>query len=222
MMRPLTEKQTKALEYIRDCTARNGVPPTLREVCHYMGYKAIGSAQDVVSALRKKGFLTTPDKRSARAFLLTEQGKRFGSGSVQSGLMDDEDTIRIPQLGSVPAGRPLESIEDVSGALAFSLSVLPTPRPSPEKLFALKADGDSMVGAGILSGDWLIVKKQDSVDVGQIVVALVDDEATVKRLGKDKGGFFLQPENSLFKSIYAKQKPFKVIGKVIALQRSFN
>ena len=223
-MHKLTERQAKALDFIRRKTEVDGVPPTLRELCLYMGYRSIGSAQDVVSALRKKGFLTVPDRQTARSFLLTERGKAAetasAAGSQHSSSGGGEEVFWVPKLGSVPAGHPLESIESFSGRLPLSIHSLPKPHPHPKLLFSLQVKGDSMIDAGILDGDWLIVKKQASVDPGAIVVALVDNEATVKRLMKDQQkGWYLKPENERYAPIYGRHQSFKIIGKIIALHR---
>jgi len=218
-MDDLTPPQTKALDYIRSSVANSGSPPTLREICSYMGYKAIGSAQDLISALRKKGYLSVPSKQAARALLLTDKALQTDLHNEQS--RSAADAWSVPCLGAVPAGCPLEAIEHHVGVLVIAPELLPRPRPRPEQLFALRAEGESMIGAGIMDGDWLIVHSQNDADAGQIVVARIDGEATVKRLLKDVRGWFLQPENPSFSRKYADEvQSFDVIGRVVALQRS--
>ena len=119
----------------------------------------------------------------------------------------------------MPAGNPLEAIENKVGTIRISISQFRKPRPRADELFALQAAGDSMVGAGILDGDWLVAKSQTQAKVGNIVVARVDGEATVKRLHKDKGQWFLMPENPDFKPIKSSEQPFEIVGKIMALQR---
>lgn len=218
-MNKLTSKQHKAFMYIRNCSKTRGTSPTLRELCKYMGYKAVGSAQDVVEALRKKGYIEPSDKRIARSFILTQKGKDYGN-STEDVIDVGVNGYSIPCLGVVPAGNPLEAIEEKIGTLKISSALFSSPKPRGDKLFALKAKGLSMIGAGILDGDWLVVNSQHGANEGNIVVARVDGEATVKRLKKDTNGWFLQPENPDFQKIYAKDQPFEIIGKVLVLQRS--
>jgi repressor LexA len=212
-MSKLTTTQEKALAFIRASIDRHGVAPTLREICAHMGYRAVGSAQDIVSALRKKGYLVENERQTARGIVPTDHGRR--------GEIDDPELFLIPCLGSVPAGNPVEAIEDHVATLRFSKSLLPKPTPRPDELFALRASGDSMIGAGILDGDWLVVRVSKEAPKDSIVVARVDGDVTVKRLKADKrSGWFLQPENPRFKPIYAADRQFSIVGQVLALQRS--
>ena len=219
-MDKLTSKQQKAFDFIIRHTQNKGYSPSLRDICSYMGYKAVGSAQDVIASLRRKGYLEAPKGQKARAFIITDKARR-SLPSTPSSLFIDQDSVSIPQLGSVPAGLPLEAIEDSAGSLKVSLSLLPRPLPSLDKLFALQASGLSMIEAGILDGDWLVVKSQEDAKEGNIVVALVDGDATVKRLCQDKHeGWFLKAENPNFDPIFAKDSEFRIIGRVVALQRT--
>ena len=218
-MEKLTSKQEKAFEFIRTHTLDKGYSPSLRELCTFMGYKAVGSAQDVIASLRRKGYIEQADKQKARALIITDSAKRMFT--IKHSIQEDLDSISIPQLGSVPAGLPVEAIEESSGNLKVSLSLLPRPLPPVENLFALKASGLSMIGAGILDGDWLIVSSQKEARSGSIVVASVHGDATVKRLVNDpQKGWFLKAENPDFKPIYASDSHFEVLGQVIGLQRT--
>jgi repressor LexA len=213
----LTDTQTKALEFIRSSVERSGVAPTLREICGHMGYSAIGSAQDVVTALRKKGFLLENERQTARTLVLTSLA-RNQRVTPDAG---DFNTFVIPCLGHVPAGNPVEAVESHIGTLRISISLLQKPYPRADELFALKATGESMIEAGILDGDWLVVKLEQDPPKESIVVARLDDDVTVKRLCKDKAkGPFLKPENPRFAPIYAASRPFEVVGRVVALQRA--
>lgn len=219
-MEKLTPVQLKALTFIRVAMDKTGTTPTLRELCEHMGYSAIGSAQDLIAALRRKGFLEEPSKQSARALVPTIAGRDL--------LEDDDDpyrdpfTLALPCLGAVPAGNPVEAIEDRIGTLRISTAMIPKPMPARESMFALRAKGESMIQAGILDGDWLVVASQNSAPTQSIVVARVDGDATVKRLMKDRTrGWYLKPENPAFKPTYAEDRPFEIIGRVVALQRAF-
>jgi repressor LexA len=217
-MEKLTPTQLKALSFIRAAMESTGTAPTLREICQFMGYSAVGSAQDLISALRRKGFLEEPAKQAARAIVPTLAGRDITGESEQ----DDEDpfTLTLPCLGAVPAGNPVEAVEDRIGTLRMSVAMLPKPTPPRKSLFALRAKGESMIGAGILDGDWLVVSSQQTAPANSIVVARLEGEATVKRLMKDRSrGWFLKPENTAFKPVYAEDRSFEIIGRVIALQR---
>ncbi|MCX6128951.1 MAG: transcriptional repressor LexA [Proteobacteria bacterium] len=218
-MQKLTPRQLKAFDFIRSHTHRVGYAPTLREICDYMGYKAVGSAQDVIASLRKKGFITTPHKQVARSLTLSDKGKALYGVKVMN-QDDDADSFLVPCLGAVPAGMPLEAIEDHSGYLRVSASLLPR-SVSYNKLFALQAKGLSMIQAGILDCDWLIIQQQNEAPHGTIVVAQVGGSATVKRLCLDsRRGWYLKPENPSFEPMYADQEAFTILGRVVALQRT--
>lgn len=215
-MSKLTPTQSKALDYIRTSIDRTGIAPTLREICSHMGYRAIGSAQDVVSALRKKGFLEDTDKQAARSYVLTSLARDFAPHIEPL----DPNTFVVPLLGSVPAGNPVEALEEQVGTMRVSMALLPKPLPKADELFGLQARGESMINAGILDGDWLVVRVQKEAPKEAIVVARVDGDVTVKRLMVDRRGWFLQPENPNFRPIYAEEQPFEIVGRVVALQRS--
>ncbi len=217
-MQKLTSRQSKAFEFIRSHSDEHGYAPTLRELCEYMGYKAVGSAQDVIASLRKKGYIITPNKQTARSLALTDRSKEYLNVHVEHPW---DNSMLVPRLGSVPAGVPIEAIENDSGAIRVSSDMVPRWAANhPEKLFALQAVGQSMIHAGILDGDWLIVYQQDSAPSGTIVVADAQGSATVKRLMHDaEHGWYLKPENPAFKNLYAKDEAFTILGRVVALQR---
>jgi len=216
-MTKLTPTQSKALDFIRTSIERSGVAPTLREICVYMGYNAVGSAQDVVSALRKKGFIEENERQAARTYLLTSLARHQRSTPEEG----DFNTYSIPCLGTVPAGNPVLATEERIGTLRMSIALLPKPHPRADELFALRATGESMVGAGILDGDWLVVRVDKDPVREMIVVARLGDEVTVKRLMRDKAqGWYLKPENPHFAPIYANDQPFEIVGRVVALQRA--
>ena len=218
-MEKLTPVQLKALTFIRSTMDKTGTTPTLRELCEHMGYSAIGSAQDLIAALRRKGFLEEPSKQSARSLVPTMAGRDMVE---EDDLPYDPFTLALPCLGAVPAGNPIEAIEDRIGTLRISTSMIQKPMPARETMFALRAKGESMIQAGILDGDWLVVASQNAAPAQSIVVARVDGDATVKRLMKDRTrGWYLKPENPAFKPTYAEDRPFEIIGRVVALQRAF-
>lgn len=225
MLEKLTPKQEKAFSYIRDHREKKGNSPTLREICRFMGYKSVGSAQDIVAVLRKKGYLETPKKQIARSFQPTLRGRFHGKLSQNrfKNPTKEEGIVSIPCLGSVPAGNPLEAIEHNDDVLCLSTNQFGNSKSIPSNLYALKAQGTSMINAGIQDGDWLVFASQKNADPGNIVVARFHNgEATIKRLLADReNGWFLKPENPEFSLIYAKDRPFEVVGKLLALQRIY-
>ncbi len=200
----LTEIQANILKFIEIETARNGCPPTYRDIAKHFGYSAIGTVQDHVRALKKKGYLEN-------------------SASVARGLIPSHraEAISVPILGTVPAGSPLEAIGSASGFVAL----VPGSRSKASRqaeYFALTVKGDSMEGAGILEGDVVIVRKQSDAEHGEIVVAMIDGEATVKRLEKKRGKSRLIAENPKYAPIELTRESVNSIhGKVVGVQRYY-
>ena len=191
---PLTPTQRRILSYLFEHWRSQGRPPSLRQVCQRFGFKAVGSAQDHIAALQRKGYL-----RATRRGIQLIQAKVW-------------QLFGIPIIGSVPAGAPRLADAEFLGTL--------TPEdfyPVESGLFALKVQGDSMKDAGILSGDLVIVREQPTADLGEIVVALIHEEATVKRLIKRGSKFYLEPANPDYTS--APLNGGKVLGKVIQVLR---
>ena len=185
-----------------------------------MGYKAVGSVQDVVKALRTKGFIKLPAEQKARGLALT--AKALALQKIQDAASRLSDFIEVPCLGSVPAGDPVEAIEEAKETLQVSRSLFRGRVQKSAKYFALQTDGMSMRDAGIVDGDWLIVRATQEAPLHSVVIARMDGDATCKRLEKcSKRGFYLQPENEEFDPIYGDDSAFEIIGQVEALQRSF-
>jgi repressor LexA len=199
--RGLTEIQRKIFRFIQEETETQGAPPTLRAICKAFDFRSIGSAQDHIRALVQKGFL---EKDPGKA-----RGIRF-PGRHRAGA------VGIPVLGTVPAGIPLEAIEITLGTLPVPLAVA-----KKGNLFALKVTGESMTGAGIHDGDWVIARQQKTAQHGDIVVALLDGAATVKRLEQKGKKFRLLPENPDFAPIDVPPGEEWIQGKVVAVQRYY-
>jgi repressor LexA len=197
----LSSKQAHVLEVIERLITRNGRPPTYRDIAHEAGYSAVGTVQDHVRALIGKGFLTK------------------GAG-VARGLRPSyqADSMSVPILGAVPAGNPIEAIEDHQGALAVSN----LPAKSIQRVYALKVRGESMIEAGIMDGDYVVVRQQSEARNGDIVVAMIDGEATVKYYEKKAGRTRLIPANPRFEPIeIPPELENSIQGKVISVQRYY-
>lgn len=199
----LTENQEQILAFIKQCYERSGTPPSYREIQEHFGYKAIGTVQDHLKALRKKGALEeTP----------LDKGRRQARGLVPTGYKP-EGTRRIPVYGEIAAGPLSDNAQLSLGTVVVAEAVAKDP------CFALRVVGDSMSGIGILEGDFLIVERRAMVKSGDIIVALVNGETTVKRFVKKGDGIYLVPENPHLTPLKITTERFEVQGKVVGLQR---
>jgi repressor LexA len=205
MEKKLTKKQQKILEFILKFTEENSYPPTLKEIAEKFKI-TIGTIQDHVSALQRKQYLEKkPD---------TARGFRVVKTSSGNKVTPKTDVHYIPLYGSVAAGEPIFASDNIQGYVTLERN------PKGHNIhFALKVKGDSMMDAGIYDGDIVIVRKQDTADNGDIVIALLEDEATVKTLRNNKIKAYLEAANSRYKAIM--NQPFSVIGKVIELRRQY-
>lgn len=195
----LSPKQAETLAYIEESLSRYGRPPTYRDIARHFGYEAVGTVQDHVRALVKKGFLKKEEGVS-RSFSPTHRA----------------ESRDVPILGSVPAGKPIEAVESRMGSIS-----IPAGRWRGE-LYALKVVGESMRDAGILDGDLAIVAKGAEARDGDIVVAMIDGEATVKTLEKRAGRVRLLPANPRFSPIELRELGENLIaGKVVSIQRFY-
>ena len=185
-----TDKQEKILEFLTDYVNDKGYPPSVREICAAVGLKSTATVSYHLTELKKQGRIQgETNKRRAIAIPETQRG-------------------RIPVLGVVQAGYPILAVENVEGYL---------PWDGDPNCFALRVRGDSMVNAGILEGDKVVVRPQPDADNGDIVVALLEDEATVKRLWREHGAVWLLPENPAFRPIDGREAT--ILGKVKAVIR---
>ncbi|MBE6790305.1 MAG: transcriptional repressor LexA [Clostridia bacterium] len=196
-MKELNNTQRKIYEFLAE-RSQNGVPPTVREICAAVGLKSTSSVQSNLDALEEAGYIERDPmlKRSIRV-----RGQ-------------DNNVTQVPLLGTVTAGMPILAVEAIEGYVPYSGL-----EASDKPLFALKVKGDSMIKCGILNGDIIIAEKTPSARNGEIVVALIEDEATVKRFFKEDGHFRLQPENDDYDPIISDE--IIILGKVISLIRHF-
>ena len=195
-MKKLTKSQQKIYDFLRE-QAKYGVPPSVREICAATGLKSTSTVHAHLRTLEELGYI------SRQAGL---------NRSIR--IEGTEESTQVPILGRVTAGMPILAVEEIEGYLPFSSN-----HAAGKELFALHVDGMSMVNAGILDGDYVIAEKTPTADDGEIVVAMIDDEATVKRLYREKDCIRLQPENPDFEPIYSKE--VSVLGKVIAVLRYY-
>ena len=202
----LTDRQRAILEFVRRSVVRNGYPPTLREIGRHFGIRSTNGVNDHLRALERKGYLERLELKSR-----TLRPVATGSGEM----------IDVPLVGRVAAGTPLLAEENVENTLRVDRFFLGTQRP--REVFALRVTGESMIEDGILDGDYLFVRKQIVANPGDIVVALIDDEATVKRYYPEGDRIRLQPANPQMAPIYVRRKDFRqvnLLGVVVGVYRA--
>lgn len=204
MVKTAASKQMAVLSYIHQQVATHGYPPTVREICKAVGLSSTSTVHGHINRLIKKGYLQK-DPSKPRALEITPAGMDV------LGIAPKQE--KIPLLGIVAAGEPILAVEDATDYFPISPSI-----PDHNDLFMLQIQGNSMVNMGILNGDKVIVRKQDTAKNGDIVIAMNDDnEATCKRFFKENGHYRLQPENDTMAPIILDQ--VTILGKVVGLFR---
>lgn len=203
MQNTITERQREIYEFIRATIDKRGIPPTMREIGEEFGIRSTNGVEGHLAALERSGFVTR------------ERGKSRGL-SVRA-REHPSLSVAIPLLGRVAAGLPVLSPENREGDVMIDPSFFSL--KSAQNMFALKVKGDSMVNAHIVDGDTLLVRAQASARDGDIIVALVDGEATVKRFFQGKNQVRLQPENSAMKPILLDRGDFLIMGKAVGVLR---
>ncbi len=197
----ITAKQQEILEYIKENILKKGYPPAVREICEAVHLKSTSSVHSHLETLEKNGYIRR-DPTKPRAIE----------------ILDDEfsltrrEMVQVPMLGTVAAGQPILAQENIEDYFPIPASLLPN-----ADTFMLRVKGDSMIDAGIYSGDQVVVEQTKVAENGDIVVALIDDSATVKRFYKENGHYRLQPENAAMEPIIVDK--LEILGKVIALFR---
>jgi repressor LexA len=196
----LTKKQKDVLDYITDFYTENGFAPTQKEIMEHFGLKSLGSVQDYIKYLMQGDYLVN-DPHSVRGLMPKK--------------INQEAILELPLLGSIAAGTPIEAIETTD-----TINV-PASMISKGSHYALKVKGESMIEAGILSGDIAIIKHQNDADHGQIVVAVINDETTLKTLFKKSKQLELHPANSKMKPILIRDKECEIRGILVGLIRTY-
>ncbi|MBQ7547903.1 MAG: transcriptional repressor LexA [Clostridia bacterium] len=196
-MEKLNDTQRRVYEYLME-KMRDGVPPSVREIGSAVGLRSTSSVQANLKALEDKGYISRDPMRK-RSIRIVGQG---------------EPAVQVPLLGTVAAGAPLLAVEQIEGYIPY------TGYTSADKsYFALHVRGESMIEAGILDGDIVIAEQVSAAENGQMVIALVDDEATVKTFYKENGVYRLQPANAAYEPIIVDH--VQILGKVVAVHRYY-
>jgi repressor LexA len=201
-MSKLTDQQSRVLEVIRESIRETGYPPSVRELGERLGLKSTATVHTHLRNLERKGFLKRVAQKS-RAFNVVEDQPERAPGSV----------VMVPLVGMVRAGMPVLAAQNIEDMIPF-----PRDFVKAENVFLLRVQGDSMIDAGIYEGDYVLVRQQEWADNGDIVVALLGDEATVKVFYREKDAVRLQPRNPKLSPIVARD--VRVLGKVVGLYRS--
>ena len=200
-MKAPTKRQTEVLGFLKSFLNGHKYPPTIREIATHFDI-SIKGAYDHVKALEKKGFITCDTNRS-RAIEIIETDQNYSSNQVQ-----------VPLLGHVAAGMPLFAEENFEGNLS-----LPSLLVGRGRIFALRVEGDSMIGAGIMDGDIAVFSQQSQVENGQIVVAMVEEAVTLKRFYREKNRVRLQAENPAYPPMYTAD--VRILGRLVTILRSY-
>jgi repressor LexA len=220
-MQGLTDRQQQVLTYIRQSIIDRGYPPTLREIGAHMGIRSTNGVNDHLRALERKGYLTREDMKSRalrpRDLVLDGTDGAGPEPGVPANDLD-ADVLEIPVLGRIAAGLPMLAEEHVLDTVRIEKSMVRGGRD----VFGLRVNGDSMIEAGILSGDYIFVRKQITANRGEVVVALIGDEATVKYYFPEKEYVRFQPANAKMAPILVRATDFKptmLLGVVVGVYR---
>jgi len=200
-MKEATERQKEVLDFIAAFVHTHTYSPTIREVADNFSISVKG-AHDHLTALRKKGLLKQGDKKPRTMELVRKR--------------DEEDTVKIPILGTVAAGRPILAEENMDGSITLHRTLLKKAR----QYFALRVRGDSMEEAGIMDGDTAVIEQQNTAKNGEIVVVMMDDAVTLKTFYRESNRIKLQPENSRYLPIYC-SGDLRILGKLAHIIRSY-
>ena len=224
-MQGLTDRQRQILDFITKRIQEQGYPPTIREIGEEMGIKSTNGVNDHLKALERKGFLKREGlkSRALRPVHMPEEvpeEPRFSGNVVAAVVPQNGAVVSVPVLGRVAAGSPILADENVESTVQVDSFFLGGARGS--KVFALRVSGESMIDVGIFDGDYIFVRKQPNAERGEIVVVMVDGEATCKRFFDEGDRIRLQPANDAMSPIYLDKSEFRsvdILGKVIGVYR---
>lgn len=202
-MKDLTLKQRQVLDYIKKELKEKGYPPSVREIGTALNLSSTSTVHNHLKRIEEKGYIRRDSLKTRAIEVLEFQEPE-----------EENDTVTVPLIGEIAAGIPIFAEQHVENQFVFSRNVV-----GKGRLFVLKVKGNSMINAGILNGDYVVVREQNTAENGEIVAALLEDEATVKTFYKEKNAVRLQPENPEFTPIISKD--VKILGKVITLVRKF-
>lgn len=211
----LSVRQQKILEFLNEQIKEKGYPPSLREICVAVGLKSTSTVHNYLESLEKSGFiLRDPTKPRAIKILIDQHLDHSDVIDKNKDFIFNKEMINVPIVGSVAAGQPILAHENIEDTFPVSVNFV-----GDNCSFMLRVKGESMIEAGIFNDDYILVRQQSTANNGDIVVALLEDEATVKTFYKEKDFIRLQPENSSMQPIIVKEG-LTILGKVIGLFRA--
>ncbi|MGO1579837.1 MAG: transcriptional repressor LexA [Peptoniphilaceae bacterium] len=202
MYEDLNQREKDVLLFLKNAIQSKGYPPTVREICSKLGIKSTSTVHGSLEKLELKGYIKK-DPTKPRAIEILDSNDL---------LMSKKKTVDVPIVGSVTAGMPILAYENIEDTYP-----LPIDFTRDKNLFILKVKGESMINAGILDGDFVIIEKSDYAKNGDKVLALIDDESTIKTFYKEDNRYRLQPENDFMEPIYVKD--LKILGIIVGLYR---
>ena len=200
----ISEKQSQILEYIKSEIINKGYPPSVRDICQAVNLKSTSSVHSHLETLEKNGYIRRDPTKPRTIEILDD-----------SFNVARREMVNVPIIGTVAAGQPILAVENIENYFPIPMDFMPN-----EETFILKVKGESMINAGILDGDFILVKQQKNAKNGDMVVALVEDSATVKTFYKENGHIRLQPENDYMDPIILPD--VEIIGKVFGAFRFFD
>lgn len=201
----ITKKQSEILDYLKQEIINKGYPPSVREICEAVGLKSTSSVHAHLESLEENGYIRRDLTKPRAIEIIDESFNDFRT-----------EIVNIPVVGQVAAGSPILAVQNIETYFPLPAEYI----PSHGEVFMLKVKGESMINVGIYDGDLLLVSRQTTARNGEIVVALVEDSATVKRFYKEDGYYRLQPENDNMDPIIV-NGPVEILGKAIGLFRTF-
>ena len=201
----ISKKQQEILDYMKNEILNRGFPPSVREICEAVNLKSTSSVHSHLEALEKNGYIRR-DATKPRAIEIIDDNFKLVRREV----------VNVPLVGTVAAGQPILAVENIDAYFPIPAEYMPN-----EQSFMLTVKGDSMINAGIFDGDQVLVKQQSTAENGDMVVALIDDSATVKTFYKENGYYRLQPENDNMEPIIITGN-LKILGKVFGVFRFFS
>jgi repressor LexA len=203
-MKPLTDEQDRVLSFIIQQQRETDSPPTIREICFAMGYKSINSARQHLRLIEQKGYIRLVKGKARGIELLIDVERETG-----------ENEIKVPLIGAVAAGAPITAEENVQGHVTLDRSLF-----KGKDLFTLRIKGDSMKGIGVLDGDIVIVRQQNAASDGEVIVAIIEGDATLKRYIKKNNRVVLRAENPEYKDIIVpSDRGVWIVGKMVGIIR---
>ena len=211
----ITPKQQEILNFMKSRILEKGYPPSVREICEAVSLKSTSSVHAHLETLEKNGYIRRDPAKPRAIEIMDDAFNQTMKEPFIQNSSDNEFTrelVNVPMVGTVAAGEPLLAVENVTDYFPVPVDMLPN-----AETFMLRVKGDSMINMGIYEGDQLIVERKNTASNGEVIVALVDDSATVKRFYKENGYYRLQPENDDMDPIIVDH--CEVIGKVIGLIR---